>query len=186
MRFPHILAKKWKLDRDYEYDGQPFEPIPSYEFMIYARHHGFPAPILDWTRSLYVALFFAYQNAKEDQDVALYAYIESLNGITEGTPGAPSIMVLGPTIATHERHFTQQAQYTVAVKRVARDWLYCPHDDGFEESKGKLQDVLWKFILPGDLKNEVLDKLQEMNINAFTLFSSDEGLMETLAQRRLR
>ncbi len=42
------------------------ERCPGYAYMAYLRHHGFPSPLLDWTRSPYVAAFFAFNKASED------------------------------------------------------------------------------------------------------------------------
>jgi hypothetical protein len=36
---------------------------PGYAYMAYLRHHGFPSPLLDWTRSPYVAGYFALGKA---------------------------------------------------------------------------------------------------------------------------
>jgi FRG domain len=34
-----------------------------YSYMVYLRHHGFPSPLLDWSRSPYVAAFFAFRDS---------------------------------------------------------------------------------------------------------------------------
>lgn len=70
-----ITGKHWDIP-DFE-DGNL---APSgYEFMIYLRHHGFPSPLLDWTRSPYVAAFFAFQKPQNGK-VAIYSYIEDYQG----------------------------------------------------------------------------------------------------------
>lgn len=41
-------------------------PLPATEFMAYLRHHGFPSPFLDWTRSAYIAAYFAFATASKN------------------------------------------------------------------------------------------------------------------------
>ena len=40
-----------------EYDPGSWS-LPEMEYLTYLRHHGFPTPIIDWTESHYIALFF--------------------------------------------------------------------------------------------------------------------------------
>ena len=48
-------------------------------------------------------------------------------------------------------------------------------------------DATWKFNLPANAKErlKVLKLLDRSNINAFSLFQSEESLMETMALREL-
>lgn len=176
--------KEWPMDHEQQPTDHFLHP-PNYEFMVYARHHGFPTPLLDWSQSLYVALFFAFQNAKVDENVAIFVYIETMGAGKGGWVGAPQIKELGPYVRTHQRHFSQQGQYTVAVKQENDKWVYCHHNEGFAQSVGSEQDILYKFTLPGSLKEAILETLHEMNINAFTLYASEESLMETLAFKEI-
>lgn len=134
------MDRSWEIDHEPVIDDIFFSRPPNYEFMAYFRHHGFPSPLLDWTRSLYVALFFAYQNASEGELVAIYAYIESLSSMEIDTVGAPIISELGPYVATHRRHFLQQGQYTVAVQPKVNDWFYCGHELAFRHKGSAITD----------------------------------------------
>lgn len=178
-------GKSWPLEENAALNENYFTP-PNYEYMAYVRHHGFPTPLLDWTESIYVSLFFAYHGAVLSEDVAIYTYVQSLKGISGGFVGEPEICLLGPYIETHKRHFQQQGRYTVAVKYDEnKNWVYCPHDKVFDTSNSVDQDMLYKFTMPGELKESVLEQLNEMNINAYSLYSSEDSLMDTLAHKEL-
>lgn len=58
-----LTSKAWNLGEDPDnVDQSRHIPPPAYEFMIYLRHYGFPSPLLDWSRSPYVAAFFAFEH----------------------------------------------------------------------------------------------------------------------------
>jgi hypothetical protein len=47
------------------------------------------------------------------------------------------------------------------------------------------QDVGWKIIAPASEQDKVMRILDRVNINEFSLFESEEGLMETLAVQEI-
>lgn len=155
-----------------------------YEFMAYLRHHGFPSPLLDWSRSLYVALYFACSGGDPEKDAALYMFIENLGHGKGGMRGCPEIASLGQYVTTHKRHYIQQSEYTACVAEVDGKWIFHRHDMRLGEP-ASMQDRLEKFVIPASLKRGFLKELDSMNINAFSLFGTEEALMEMLARREM-
>ena len=47
------------------------------------------------------------------------------------------------------------------------------------------QDLLWKITIPANERVEVLRFFDKVNLNEFTLFDTEEGLLEMLAMRVL-
>ena len=176
--------KTWAVERDIKLPDDWLSTPPNYEFMVYARHHGFPSPLLDWSQSPYIALYFAYAGNQPNTNAAVYAYVSTPEGVKGGWATAAAINELGPYATTHARHFRQQAQYTVCVHKPEKRWDYCSHEGVFKSGDDS-QDLLRKFILPGELRLEFLKKLQLMNINAYSLFNTEEALMHMLAFKEI-
>ena len=59
-------------------------------------------------------------------------------------------------------------------------WVYDSHQEAFENVRSKKQDYLWKFEIPSTERDVVLRLLNDYNLNAFSLFGSEEGLLETM------
>lgn len=159
-------------------------PIVQYSYMIYLRHHGFPSPLLDWTRSPYIGVFFSFNDIKSDKDVALFAYIEDLGKGKTSRGIEATISSQGPYVTTHKRHHLQQCEYTICTKEKDKKACYWRHEDVFQQSDYE-QDWLIKYTLPSSQRKEFLRKLDLMNINAYSLFGNEENLMHTLSTREL-
>ena len=186
--------KRWEIDTPPEHSArlegksvfvhQWFEG-QIYEYMVFLRHHGFPSPFLDWSRSPYVAAFFAFMNATPDVErVAIYAFLEYAGRGKTGSSQTPKITGLGPYTPAHKRHFLQQCEYTVCTIENINGRLYSSHQAALGSSEAG-QDILWQFTLPAADRLNVLKILDRYNINSLSLFGSDESLMETMALREL-
>jgi hypothetical protein len=156
-----------------------------YEYLVHLRHHGFPSPLLDWSRSPYVAAFFAFNTAPQTGgDVAIYSFMEYTGGAKSGSSASPMVHGQGPHVRTHKRHVLQQAEYTVCVVRIDDRWRFASHEDALRDADLFTdQDDVWKFTLPASLRRDALMRLDQFNLNAFSLFQTEDSLMETMALR---
>ena len=174
--------------RESQFDTMGFETMlrGSARYMAHLRHGAFPSPLLDWSHSPFVAAYFAFYDARHDGDVAVFAYRERPQNMKIGGIGIPQIISFGPKIKTHKRHFRQQSRYTACV-RVDRDnkWYFEPHENVFGVQSQLQQDLLWKITIPARERRKALRFFDKVNLNEFTLFDTEEGLLEMLAVQEI-
>jgi hypothetical protein len=176
------LEEKFRSDR--QLFGDLTFPSPDfYQYLIYLRHHGFPSPLLDWTSSLYIAVFFAFRHLNASERRSVYVYCESPLGFKGWALGEPAMRAIGKYIKAHPRHYRQQSDYTIcmAFDESTGGWRFHGHDSVFR-SRGK-QDYLWKFELPSTERDRILRFFDQFNLNAFSLFDSNETLLESVWNR---
>lgn len=166
-----------------EYEAMKLKALPAYELLVYLRHHGFPSPLLDWTRSPHIAAYFAFNDPKSER-VAIWVYQESAGHGKFTTSDKAQIQCFGPNIRSHPRHFLQQAEYTLAAIFESNAWHLSSHEEVFQQNVPE-QDQLLKFTLPHTEGTKVMKKLDRVNINSYSLFQTEDALLETTSRRLL-
>lgn len=184
----HVEActgRKWELgEKTFFEKGLELDDC---EFMVYLRHNGFPSPLIDWTRSPYVAAFFAFRDIfpepKQGGDASIFVYREYCGAGKEWCGQEPRIHTIGPTIASDRKHYLQQCEYSFCIKpNEEHEWVFANHED-VPLREG--QNSILKYNIPRSEQQKVLEKLDWMNITAYSLFMSEPSLMETLALREI-
>jgi hypothetical protein len=179
---PETVANAYPSRKTFPFDPLAHE-LPNFAYMTYLRHFGFPSPLLDWTRSPYIAAYFGGA-AKLDCSWAIYAFDEMPEGFKiDSAPGAEASITTIKQGSVHDRrHFLQQSLYTVCTA-FDNEWKYVPHDTVWKRGNPK-QDILTKFVFPAEARVEIRRILQEINVNSYSLFGTEESLVQTLANRR--
>lgn len=158
------------------------------EYMAYLRHHGFPSPLLDWTRSPYVAAFFAFHNIdkknKNPKEASIFIYREYLNSGTYMHNEA-RIASIGPNIKTSTRHHLQQSEYTYCIKPECEGSTFVNHGlvvkrENTSSTVNTNPKIMTQFTLSYSEQEKILNDLELMNINAYSLFDTVDGFMHSL------
>jgi hypothetical protein len=160
------------------------------------QQYGAPTRLLDWTKSAYVAAYFAVESFW-NKDGAIWMLNTSrlqsqmkklclaLKTLDDGLPEkffdikAPREIVAFEAYETNERIHAQQGIYTVSCQISADHGKVI--DDAFKNIKAPENSFVFaKLIIPAKSKPLFLKRLQEMNISANSLFPGINGLARSV------
>lgn len=176
-------------------DGQVRKGNPNVPWAT-MQQYGAPTRLLDWTKSAYVAAYFAVESLW-NKDGAIWMLntsrlrmqMKELYSATETSDGglpekffdieAPRELVILEAYETNERMHAQQGAYTVSCQISADHGKVI--DTAFKNLE--ISDnpfVFAKLIIPAKSKPLFLKRLQEMNISANSLFPGINGLARSV------
>jgi hypothetical protein len=164
--------------------GLKSRELDDLDWWAIGRHYGLVTPLLDWTRSPYVAAFFAFTGfieqaspgmttrgsgdlkrfvlADMSEPVAVWAFM-----VGESVGRANDLEVLSPRIDVGHRQRAQRGLFTKYLS--LEEYLSSiPLDP-------KARAPLRKYLIPGRVAPQAITELRMMNITFATLFPDLEG-----------
>lgn len=201
-----IAAKERHLIRNFrKYARRSFVGDDSvWNWLALAQHHGLPTRLLDWSYSPYVALHFVTSNPRA-MDVDGEVWMVDLRRVHRGLPdqlhdlleAEGSDVLTGELLSRAARSLPDLAELADEpfvlfleppslddriINQAALFSLMSTHDALMDEWLATRPEAWRRVVVPADLKHEVRDRLDQINLTERVLFPGMDGLSAWLAR----
>ena len=161
------------------------------------QHYGAPTRLLDWTKSIYTAAYFA-SSSHLDMDGAIWLvhahalHLKMKDLYNDNTfpktqneikskyllSGAPHELLFTERLSKSDRMITQQGFFSICRNILGDHGQIL--QEVFQHDSSK--EIFRKLIIPSSQKRTFLKKLRSMNVTAISLFPGLDGLGKSISE----
>lgn len=154
-------------------------------FFNLLQHHGYPTPLLDWSRSPYVASFFAFRDrpigAHGKGYIRIYLFnnrewINRYRQVQNLNPAFPHLSVMEFISLGNSRMTPQQAVTTVTNLHDIEQYI-------IQKERESGVKFLSAIDIPASERESAMNDLKFMGITAGSMFPGIDGVCEELRER---
>lgn len=147
------------------------------ELWAIGRHYDLKTPYLDWSKSIYVALFMANSEPKKTDEISEYSalfmvnanYFPEYHGIMERFWFTPKTDYYG-RITAQKGYLSE---YTI------RDYIKKAIEH-FDNIKNEKHQFAFKIYIKNELRNEILHYLNHIGINYSSMYPDLQGVVKSV------
>jgi hypothetical protein len=193
---PSQMLRQWEAEVAQEFRNRcGLTDWPDIEVLAYARHHGAPTRLLDWSRNPIVALWFAVSDAQHDKQEGL---IFQLSLAAASTPQSLMLYVNGPPKipagkdcsacnlpvhvfqSPHRVERTARQGSTFSIASFQGDYARRPLDEILRQQKPR---PLRAFPVYATAKPELRRLLSDLGLDAHSIYGDPDSLGKALTTR---
>lgn len=158
-------------------------------FVSLVQHHGYPTPLLDWTRSAFIGAFFAYRMIRNsaalseglvERKVRIFVFDSQqwslLPQVHKLAPAQPHVSLLDALAIENTRMIPQQALSTITNVDDVESYIQ-------QVEQIKQMRYLRVIDLPVRERPIVMTDLRQMGITAGSMFPGLDGACEALREQ---
>lgn len=166
-----VYMRRFRLALRGRVDDQLLASLNDDEILAVGQHFGLATPLLDWSASPFVGLFFAFESAVESASKhrAVFALHERFACMAPDEAGSNRLEFIRPTSGFNKRLVHQAGLFTKGpMFDDIQTWI-ANYFENVDEA------ILIKINIPSRGRHDCLRALNRMNINHSTLFPDIDG-----------